>query len=179
MRFLIPIVSVITGIIEMVKHKILPIPHANVDEVLGLADALYAYKGKAKLSFLADELQIEIDDLGEAVDMAKLLGMIKVKSGTLMLTLFGEALSIGNTDNKKKILREKMIQVEPFKTIIQLLRKYGGSIDKEDLLEALSTKFVIEDKESFFKIILGWGNYTESFEYDSDEQLFLLTKSLL
>ena len=179
MRFLIPIVSVINGIIEMVKHKILPIPHANVDEVLGLADALYAYRGKAKLSFLADELQIEIDDLGEAVDMAKLLGMLKIKSGTLLLTLFGEALSIGNTDNKKKILREKMIKVEPFKTIIQLLRKSGGKMEKDELLEALSTKFVIEDKESFFKIILGWGNYTESFEYDSDEQLFLLSKSLL
>lgn len=163
----------------MVKHKILPIPHANVDEVLGLADALYAYKGKAKLSFLADELQIEIDDLGEAVDMGRLLGVIKTRSGTLSLTIFGEALALGNIDNKKKILREKIIKVEPFKTIIHLLRKYGGSIDKDDLLEALSSKFVIEDKDSFFKIVLGWGNYTESFEYDSDDGIFSLAKSLL
>ena len=163
----------------MVKHKILPIPHANVDEVLVLADALYAYKGKVKLSFLADELQIEIDDLGEAVDMARLLGVIKTRLGTLSLTIFGEALALGNIDNKKKILREKMIKVEPFKTIIQLLRKYGGSINKDDLLEALSSKFVIEDKDSFFKIILGWGNYTESFEYDSDDGIFSLAKSLL
>ncbi len=162
----------------MVKHKILPIPHANVDEVLGLADALYAYKGKVKLSFLADELQIDIDDLGEAVDMAKLLGIIRVRAGTLSLTLFGEGLALGNIDNKKKILREKIITVEPFNSIIDLLNKSGGTISKDELLDSLSKKFVIEDKDSFFKIILGWGNYTESFEYDSDERLFSLSKGL-
>ena len=135
----------------MVKHKILPIPHAEVGEVLGLADTLYGYRCKSKVSFLADELQIDIDDLGEVVDMAKLLGVIAKRKGVINLTLFGEALSLGNIDNKKKILREKMLEVEPFKSIISLLRKSGGKMERDELIDALSDKFLV-GSYLFFKI---------------------------
>jgi len=162
----------------MVKHKILPIPHADVSEVLGLADTIHGYKSKVKISFLADELQMDIDDLGEAVDMAKLLGIVKASKGVVQLTLFGEALSLGNIDNKKKILREKIVTVEPFKTIISLLKKSGGKIERDVLLEELSKKFLIEDSRMFLKLIINWGNYTESFEYDSDDETFVLSSSL-
>lgn len=163
----------------MVKHKILPIPHANVGEVLGLADTLYGYRCKTKVSFLADELQMDIDDLGDVVDMAKLLGVIAARKGVINLTLFGEALSVGNIDNKKKILREKMLKVEPFKTVTSLLKKSGGKLEKDDLLGELSKRFLIEDPAMFLKLLIGWGNYTETFEYDSDEETFILSPFLL
>lgn len=163
----------------MVHHKILPIPHAEVGEVLGLADTVYGYKSKAKISFLADELQIDIDDLGEVVEMAKLLDIVETKKGTLNLTLFGEALSVGNIDNKKKILREKMLEVEPFSTTIKLLKKAGGKMERDELIDEISRKFLIEDRATFLKLMIGWGNYTESFEYDSDDEIFVLSPSLL
>ncbi len=163
----------------MVKHKILPIPHADVGEVLGLADTLYGYRCKTKVSFLADELQIDMDDLGDVVDMAKLLGIVASRKGVINLTLFGEALSLGNIDDKKKILREKMLKIEPFKTIIRLLKKSGGEMERDELVDTVSKKFLIEDKAMFLKLIIGWGNYTESFEYDSDEETFVLSPFLL
>lgn len=163
----------------MVKHKILPIPHADVGEVLGLADTLYGYKCKSKISFLADELQIDIDDLGEVVDMAKLLGVVRARKGIINLTLFGEALSVGNIDNKKKILRIKMLEVEPFKTTIILLKKAGGKMERDELIETISKKFLVEDAAMFLKLMINWGNYTESFEYDSDDETFILAPSLL
>ena len=162
----------------MVKHKILPIPHADVSEVLGLADTIHGYKSKVKVSFLADELQMDIDDLGEVVDMAKLLGIVKSSKGVVHLTLFGEALSLGNIDNKKKILREKIITIEPFKTIVSLLKKSDGKMERDVLLEELSKKFLIEDSKMFLKLMINWGNYTESFEYDSDDETFVLSPSL-
>ncbi len=163
----------------MVKHKILPIPHAEVGEVLGLADTLYSYRCKAKISFLADELQIDIDDLVDVVDMAKLLGVVSSRKGVINLTLFGEAVSLGNIDNKKKILREKMLMVEPFKSIILLLRNAGGRMERDDLIDAVSKKFLVEDRAMFLKLIIGWGNYSETFEYDSDEETFVLSPLLL
>ena len=162
----------------MVKHKILPIPHAEVGEVLGLADTLYGYRCKTKVSFLADELQIDMDDLGEVVDMAKLLGVVSTRKGVINLTLFGEALSLGSIDDKKKILREKMLKVGPFKTTISLLRKAGGRIGRDDMIDAVSKKFLVEDRAMFLKLMIGWGNYTESFEYDSDEETFVLASFL-
>ena len=47
----------------MVKHKMLPFPDANVGEVLGLVEIIYAYGGKTKISFLAEELRMQLDDL--------------------------------------------------------------------------------------------------------------------
>jgi hypothetical protein len=163
----------------MVKHKILPIPHAEVGEVLGLADTLYGYRCKTKISFLADELQIDIDDLGDVVEMARLLGVVATRKGVINLTLFGEALSLGNIDNKKKILREKMLRVEPFRTIIKLLRKAGGRMDRDELIGAVSKKFLVEDRAMFLKLVIGWGNYTETFEFDSDEETFVLSPFLI
>jgi len=163
----------------MVKHKILPIPHADVDEVLGLADTLYGYKCKTKISFLADELQMDIDDLGEVVEMAKLLGIVSTRKGVINLTLFGEALSVGNIDNKKKILRGKMLEVEPFKTTITLLKKSEGKIERDEMIDSISKKFLVEDRAMFLKLMIGWGNYTESFEYDSDDETFVLAPNLI
>jgi len=161
----------------MVKHKIIPMPDATTGELLGLAETVYAYGGKVKISFLADELRMEMDDLGDVIDMCELLGVIKVKNGTLLLTLFGEALSLGNIDDKKRILRDKLKKVEPFKTAIVLIKKSKGKMDEKNLLDGLKEKFVIEDQKLFHKLMLGWGNYTELFEYDADDHIFRLNTS--
>jgi NitT/TauT family transport system ATP-binding protein len=158
----------------MVRHKIMPLPDATVGELLGLAEIIYSYGGKSKISFLSDELRMEMDDLGDVIDMGELLEVLKVDDGEVSLTLFGEGLTLGTIDNKKKILRDKIAEVEPFKTIISILEKEGGRMGEQDLLDALSKKFVIEDTGPFRKLLIGWGNYTESFEYDGDEQEFVL-----
>lgn len=158
----------------MVRHKIMPIPDATVGELLGLAEIIYSYGGKVKISFLADELRMEMDDLGDVVDMGELLEAMKVEEGKVMLTLFGEGLTLGTIDNKKKILREKIKKVEPFKTVFSILKKAGGKMDEQELLDKLGKKFVVEDLANFRKLLIGWGNYTESFEYDGDENEFVL-----
>jgi NitT/TauT family transport system ATP-binding protein len=158
----------------MVKHKIMPIPDATVGELLGLVEIVYSYGGKVKISFLADELRMEMDDLGDVIDMGELLEAVNVDEGEVTLSLFGEGLTLGTIDNKKKILRDKIKDVEPFKSVIEMLNEEGGKMGEQELLEALAKKFVIEDFAPFRKLLIGWGNYTESFEYDGDEQEFVL-----
>lgn len=158
----------------MVKHKIMPIPDATVGELLGLAEIVYSYGGKVKISFLADELRMEMDDLGDVIDMGELLEALKVEDGEVVLTLFGEGMTLGTIDNKKKIIRDKIKDVEPFSSIIKILEKEGGSMSEQDLFERITKKFVVEDIAPFRKLIIGWGNYTETFEYDGDEQEFVL-----
>lgn len=158
----------------MAEHKILPIPDATVGELLGLVEIVYSYGGKLKISFIADELRMEMDDLGDVVDMGELLGVIKVKQGVITLTIFGEALSLGTIDNKKKIIRDQMKKVEPFKSIIAYMKKKKNNVSEKELLEGLGKKFVVEDQARFRKLLIGWGNYTETFEYDSDDGLFRL-----
>lgn len=163
----------------MVKHKILPIPDATVGELLGLAETIYTYGEEVKISSLADELRMEMNDLGDVVDMGELLGVWKVKKGTISLTIFGEVLSLGNIDDKKRVLREKLRKVEPFKSVITALKKSGNKMDEANLISLLKEKFIIEDVKRFHRLLLGWGNYTELFEYDADEHLFRLNPAFL
>ncbi len=158
----------------MVKHKIIPMPDATVGEVLGLVEITYSFGGMVKISFLADELRMEIDELGDVVDMCEMLEVVKVDEGTVVLTLYGEGLSLGTTDNKKKIIRERIKKVEPFKTVMTLIEKAGGEIAENDLFDELSSRFMIEDMERFRKLLIGWGNYTETFEFDGEEGVFRL-----
>lgn len=155
----------------MVKHKIIPIPDASVGKVLGLVEVLYSYGGHAKISFLSDELRMPIDELGAAIDMAELFELLKVKEGEATLTLYGEAVSLGTIDDKKRILRKKISIIEPFKTAITFIHK--KEVAKEDEMFAkISDKYPIQDKEQFHKLFIGWGTYAGLFEYDSQERVF-------
>ena len=140
--------------------------------MLGLIETVYSYGGSVKISFLADELRMDMDDLGDVIDFCELLGLVEVKEGTITLTLFGEGVSLGTIDNKKKILRKKMITIEPFKSAIEYIKENGNELDEKILFEKLNEKFTIEDIEKFRKLLIGWGNYTETFEYDGEEGVF-------
>ena len=156
----------------MVRHKLLPFPDANVGEVLGLVEIIYAYGGKSRISLLAEELRIPLDDLGDVIDMAELLQLVTVKNGLVQLTVFGEALNLGTIDDKKRVLRKQIVKIEPFKSVLMLIKK-TGSATKKDILEKLRLKdMVIEDETRFHRLLLAWGGYTEIFEYDGVKQVF-------
>lgn len=156
----------------MVRHKMLPIPDANVGEVLGLVEIVYAYKGKAKVSFLSEELRIDLDELNDVIEMARLLNLLKVTSGTVELTIFGESLNLGTIDDKKSVLRKHLVKIEPFKSILAIIRKDGHAHEKEIFEQLRSKNVVIEDEARFHKLLLAWGGYAEIFEYDGKKRIF-------
>ena len=139
------------------------------------------------------DLQSLIDSFGDSLDLSIEYGgrsMLQVTSGDAKSSLPAALSAIAArrddaelelelTVNKKKILREKMLKVEPFKSIILLLKKAGGKMERDDLIDAVSKKFLIEDRAMFLKLLIGWGNYSETFEYDSDEETFVLSPLLL
>src|SRR5208283_682975 len=158
----------------MAKHKMLPFPDANVGEVLGLVEIVYAYKGKVRVSFLAEELRMDLDELNDVIEMAKLLNLVRVKEGTVELTLFGESLNLGTIDDKKRVLRKNLVKIEPFKTILAILKK-DGHAHLEDIISDLRERnVVIEDEMRFHKPLLAWGGYAEIFEYNGSKRVFTM-----
>ncbi|MEW6528329.1 MAG: AAA-associated domain-containing protein [Candidatus Micrarchaeota archaeon] len=155
----------------MVKHKIVPIPDASVGRVLGLIEVLYSYGAQVKISFLSEELRMPIDELGAVVDMAKLFGLLKVNNGIATLTIYGEALSLGTVDDKKKIFKKKILTIEPFNMTTTILKK-EQKISEDALFKKISEKYPIQDKEKFHKLFVGWGTYVGLFEYDGQKRRF-------
>lgn len=159
----------------MVQHKIMPIPDASVGKVLGLVEVIYSYGGQVKISFLGDELRMPIDELGAAIDMAELFDLMKVSGGTVTLTLYGEAVSLGMIDDKKRILRKKISTIEPFKTAAALMKRRGEA-KEEEMFGKISEKYPIQDREKFHRLLIGWGTYAGLFEYDSQQRKFIARK---
>jgi len=150
----------------MVKHKIIPLPDASVGRVLGLVEVLYSYGGSVKVSFLGEELRMAIDELGSAIDMGELFGLMKVKDGTVTLTIYGEAVSLGTVDDKKRILRKRISEVEPFRTAVGMLK--GSEFVREgEVFTKIRESYPITDRERFHKLFVGWGTYAGIFEYNS------------
>lgn len=156
----------------MVKHKILPIPDASVGRVLGLVEVLYSYGAQAKISFLSEELRMPIDELGAVIDMAELFGLLRVNRGIATLTIYGEALSLGTIDDKKRILKKKILTIELFKIAITILKK-EQNISENALFKKINEKYPIQDKEKFYKLFIGWGTYTGLFEYNGQKHKFI------
>jgi NitT/TauT family transport system ATP-binding protein len=155
------------------RKEVLRIPHASVGEVLGLVEFLTAYGGKMRISELMDELPMEIDDLGDVIDMAELLNLVEVDEGEIKVTLYGETISVGSIDDKKRVLHKKLEKVEPFKTALQLLKK-KKVMSEQELMRILLKKFDIEMNGNFHELFTNWGSYAELFEYDADEHVFRL-----
>ncbi|MDD5336868.1 MAG: AAA-associated domain-containing protein [Candidatus ainarchaeum sp.] len=155
----------------MAKHKIMPLPDASVGRVLGLVEVLYSYGGSAKVSFLSEELKMDMDELGSAIDMGELFGLMKVKDGMTMLTIYGEAVSLGTVDDKKRILRKRISEIEPFRTAVGMLK--GTEYVREgEVITKISERYPIADREKFHKLFVGWGTYAGVFEYNSRESTF-------
>ncbi len=178
-RLLVKFLSAYVDIrlIQMVKHKMLPMPDANVGEVLGLAEIIYAYGEKVKISFLSEELRMDIDDLGDVMQMAELLHIVRVKNGVVQLTVYGEAINLGTINDKKSILRKNLVKVEPFKTILRIIEK-EGRVNRKTIVQRLRERdMFIEDEQRFHKLMLTWGGYAEIFQYDGSKQVFTLPGS--
>ncbi len=157
----------------MSKPVVMPFPNVNVGEVLGLVEMIYSYGLKVKISYLADELGIEIDRLGDVINMAELLNLVKVENGYLELTIYGEVVSVGNIDDKKRVIRRMLSKIEPFKSAINYL-KNKGLVKAKELLAYLYKKFPISNRKRFEKLFINWANYAEFIEYDGEDNVFHL-----
>ncbi len=156
---------------KKIVKNIIRIPHASVGEVLGLVELLANYGGEMRIYELVDELQMDIDDLGDVIDMAELLNLVKVKDGKISLTLYGENVCYGTIDDKKRVLHRALKYVEPFKTAHEILKK-RKVVSETTLMKNLEKKFHIDEKKHFHKLFTNWGSFAELFEYDADDHIF-------
>ncbi|MEM4384526.1 MAG: AAA-associated domain-containing protein, partial [Candidatus Caldarchaeum sp.] len=79
---------------------------------------------------------------------------------------------------KKKILKEQLPHLEPFRTIIELAKTKPKGFNIEDLINVLANKTELveytQEPEKLRELILDWLIYSEILSYDGDKGLFKL-----
>ena len=152
------------------KARYKPLPHAREGGVAGLLELVNDRGGKEDLYRIAEELQMEIDDLLPIVEAASLLAFAKTERGDVELTPNGKAFAEADIATRKALFREAALaHVTLLQQIHGALRsKSDHTMPLEFFRDILEEHFSDEEVQRQIETALNWGRYGEIFAYDSE-----------
>ena len=149
-------------------------PKCNPTELMGLLVLLNTHKGSEDVALLADDLDLEIDEILPSLEYASVLQLVKVADGRATFTDLGKKLVSGSIRDRKAIIREQLRKTTLFRTLLRALENAPDhSLSDEELGQIVS--FTTAPADEAVQNIVNWGRYADLFRYDSDEQRLILT----
>src|SRR5438874_856462 len=141
--------------------------HVSSNVLSGLIETLAAppYDGRADLPVLAGHLQLEADEIFHFGESLQLLRFAQLSEGDLVLTEAGQRFAHLETDDRKKLFAEHLINHVP---VMGLIRRV---LDERPSHTAPAARFrneledyMAEDQaDETLKTIVSWGRYAELF----------------
>ena len=152
------------------------LPHARPGGIAGLLELLNDRGGEEDLYHLAEDLQMEVDDLLPIVEGTTLLGLAAAEEGDVKLTSAGKTFAEADISAQKQLFREAVLThvtlLQQIRTALE--RKSDHAMPLEFFRDILEEHFSPQEVEQQIETALNWGRYAEIFTYDSvDERLRL------
>jgi NitT/TauT family transport system ATP-binding protein len=148
-------------------------PKCSPSELMGLLVLLNEHKGEEDLARLADDLDLEIDEILPSSDFAETLGLVDVTDGRARLTDSGRRMLSSSIRERKSVLREQMRRTALFRTLLRLLESAPEHrVDEDQVLSVLDLTPAPTDE--VVQNIVNWGRYAELLRYDADNRVFSL-----
>jgi hypothetical protein len=145
-------------------------PTAGVNRVFGLLDLLRAYNGKTDVANITIDLRIALDELLPIIDTAEYMGLVAVQQGDISLTDLGKKALNGKIPDRKKIVHDKLVGLEPFTDIIRMAHE-KKQLSRFELARYLSSKFgYTTDLATVVNVIISWGVFAGLFRYDGQSE---------
>jgi NitT/TauT family transport system ATP-binding protein len=151
------------------KRQFQRLPHARPGGIAGLLELLNDRGGKEDLYHVADELQMEVDDLLPIVEAAVLLAFARSDKGDVEITPEGKAFAEADISTGKALFREAVLaHVSLLKQMYNVLQsKTDHAIPLEFFRDILDEHFASDETQHQIETALDWGRYADIFEYDS------------
>jgi NitT/TauT family transport system ATP-binding protein len=147
-------------------------PKCSPTELLGLLVLLKSHKSSEDIALLADDLDLEIDEIIPSTEFAEALGLIKISEGRATMTDVGTRLLAATIRERKALLREQLKKTTLFRTLVQALEsKPDKRLTEEELNDLV--EFTTAPTDEFVQNIINWGRFTELFRYDADQRALL------
>jgi len=144
-------------------------PKSSPTEVMGLLVLLNQHKGSEDVALLADDLDLEIDEILPSLDYAEVLGLVKVTDGRATFTDLGRRMVGSTIRERKAILRDQLRRTTLFKTLLRALESSPERCLTDDQLAQI-VSFAAASGDDALQNIVNWGRYAELFRYDSAER---------
>jgi NitT/TauT family transport system ATP-binding protein len=146
------------------------LPHARPGGIAGLLELLNDRGGKEDLYHVADELQLEVDDLLPLLEASTLLSFAQSDKGDVEITPAGKVFAEADIATRKNLFREAILtNVALIKQIVSGLQgKSDHKMPLEFFRDILDEHFSREESQRQVETALDWGRYADLFEYDSE-----------
>ena len=155
-----------------------PLPRASVNRMSGLIEILAAppHSGRAELDTLASSLSLEINDLFPIAEGLHILEFAELKDRALKLTAAGNVFARSDTEERKRLFREHLLQFVPLAAhICRVLREREARQAPRMRFEVeLEDHLTHQDAENTLRAVTAWGRYAELFAYDDETRTFAL-----
>jgi hypothetical protein len=150
-------------------------PKCSPTEMLGLLVLLNDHKGTEDVALLADDLDLEIDEIFPALEYAELLQFVKVTDGRVTFTELGRKLVAASIRDRKALIREQLKKTTLFRTIVRALENSKDHrLSDEELGHIVS--FTTARADEAEQNIVNWGRYADLFRYDADEHALIAVR---
>ncbi|MDD2901008.1 MAG: nitrate/sulfonate/bicarbonate ABC transporter ATP-binding protein [Syntrophales bacterium] len=152
------------------------LPHINIDDLSGLLERLDNMpNNRADIYALAQELQLNSDELLRLIEAAELLGFANVAYGDITLNPLGETFAEASIRARKEIFATRIRRLPLFKWLLSLLRASDKKQMEWDVVQkALELEFHEEEAERQLDTAIDWGRYAELLAYDDSSQILFL-----
>jgi NitT/TauT family transport system ATP-binding protein len=151
-------------------------PKCSPTEMLGLLVLLDSHHGSEDVALLADDLDLEIDEIFPALEYAEILQLVKVTDGRATFTDLGKRLVAGTIRSRKAALREQLRKTTLFKTLVRALESAPEhQLSDHDLAQIVS--LTTTPSEEAVQNIINWGRYADLFRYDADSHRLLAVRT--
>ncbi len=147
-------------------------PKCSPTELSGLLVLLNDHRGEEDVALLADDLDLEIDEILPSIEFAEVLQLVRVSDGRAALTDLGKKLLAGSIRERKSLLREQLRRTTLYKALIRALDSAPEHRLSDEEVNRLIA-FTTAPADEYVQNIINWGRYTELFRYDPNQRLLL------
>ena len=146
------------------------LPKVEISEIMGFIEALVSseYADRVDLPQLAEDFNLEIDDLFPITEFLEILRFARVSKGDIELTQAAKDLAAVDILDRKKCFAAHMMSYVPL--IKHIRRKLDSDEDHriaaDDILEELGQHLSDQASEEVLKTAIDWARYAEIFAYD-------------
>jgi NitT/TauT family transport system ATP-binding protein len=126
------------------------------------------FHGEADLPQLAEESELTDDELLPVARAIDLLGLARVESGDLHLTLLGRRYVDGDHALRQELFGQQVLANVPLAAHIRhsLEQDPERALPEQPFLRLLQQKLDPAEAERVLKTVIEWGRHGEVFEYD-------------
>ncbi|HEX4511821.1 MAG TPA: AAA-associated domain-containing protein, partial [Burkholderiaceae bacterium] len=146
------------------------LPEADVARMDGLLELLAAppFHGDADLPKLAEESELTDDDLLPVARAIDLLGLARLQSGDLHLTLVGRRYVDGDNTLRQELFAAQLLEHVPLAAHIRhsLEQEPDTALPEQAFLRLLEQRLEKTEAERVLRTVIEWGRHGEIFEYD-------------